>query len=197
MTGLAAKLRADGVELREQVEVTGLRRTGAGWSVDDERRRGRGRGGRRHRRRGDAAAAAAVRPARADRAREGLLADAEGRGRRAAHGALPVRAQDRRLGLRRRRAHRRHVRAPGAQPRRRPQARRLHPRRHAPVHPRLEAGAGRGREGKAGPASVPPRRTASRCSVPSRARTGSSWPPGTACSASPSRPPPVSRWPTW
>jgi D-amino-acid dehydrogenase len=34
MAGLAAKLRAGGVELREQVDVTGLRRNGAGWSVE-------------------------------------------------------------------------------------------------------------------------------------------------------------------
>jgi D-amino-acid dehydrogenase len=32
--GLAAKLRGAGVELREQADVTGLRRTGAGWTVD-------------------------------------------------------------------------------------------------------------------------------------------------------------------
>jgi D-amino-acid dehydrogenase len=34
MAGLAATLRARGMELREQVEVTGLRRAGAGWAVD-------------------------------------------------------------------------------------------------------------------------------------------------------------------
>ena len=34
MAGLAAKLRGGGVELREHVEVTGLRRNGAGWSVE-------------------------------------------------------------------------------------------------------------------------------------------------------------------
>ena len=85
MAGLAAKLRGPGVELREQVEVTGLRRDGAGWAVETSDGRGRGRGGRRDRRRRDAAAPAAVRAARADRAREGLLAHAAGRGRGAAH----------------------------------------------------------------------------------------------------------------
>ena len=34
MAGLAAKLRGQGVELREQVDVTGLHRRGAGWSVE-------------------------------------------------------------------------------------------------------------------------------------------------------------------
>ena len=34
MAGLAAKLRGQGVELREHVEVTGLRRNGAGWIVE-------------------------------------------------------------------------------------------------------------------------------------------------------------------
>ena len=34
MAGLAAKLRGQGVELREQVDVTGLRRNGAGWTVE-------------------------------------------------------------------------------------------------------------------------------------------------------------------
>ena len=34
MAGLAAKLRGQGVELREHVDVTGLRRNGAGWTVE-------------------------------------------------------------------------------------------------------------------------------------------------------------------
>jgi D-amino-acid dehydrogenase len=34
MAGIAAKLRGRGVELREQVGVTGLRRAGAGWAVE-------------------------------------------------------------------------------------------------------------------------------------------------------------------
>ena len=34
MAGLAAKLRSLGVELREQADVTGLRRNGAGWTVE-------------------------------------------------------------------------------------------------------------------------------------------------------------------
>ena len=71
----------------------------------------------------------------------------------------------------------------------RSQAHRLHPRRHAAVHPRLEARAGRGRDSRAGPASAPPRPTACRCSGRSRAETASTSQPATACSASRWRPP--------
>ena len=197
MAGLAAKLRGQGVELREQVDVTGLQRNGAGWTVETSGGAVEAEAVVVDGRRGDAAAAAALRPARADRGRQGLLAHAAGRGRGAAHGALPVRAQDRRLRLRRRRAHRGHVRAARPRPLGRPQAHRLHPRRHAAVHPRLEAGARRGRA--AGLGRLPARRrpTASRCSARSPARTASTWPPATACSASRSPRPRASRSPTW
>ena len=73
-------------------------------------------------RRRRAGAPAPVRAARADRAGQGLLRDAAGRGHRAEPRALPLRAEDRHLRLRRRRPHRGRLRAARPQPRGRPAA---------------------------------------------------------------------------
>ena len=160
--GLAERLRADGVEIREGCELRALARRNGGWRAATRgERAGDGGPGRGRGRPADGAAAAPARRARAA-ARRARLQRHDRRPRHAAAPrALPGRGQARAQPVRRRRADRRRVRAGrarGADVAPAVGERLL--RRGAPVPRRLAAGAGRAGRGLGRPAARDPGRAA-------------------------------------
>ena len=181
--GLAAHLRADGVEIREGAELRALAPRAGGWTLEPgsgepvSARAGRRRGGP-----GDGPAAAPPRRARRADGRARL----QRHGRRPRHAAapraLPGRGQARPEPVRRRRAGRRRVRARRAQGRRRARRRRAAARRGAPLPVGLAARPRRPRRGLGRPAARDPGRAAADRRA-AAGTTASISPPGTGCSA--------------